>query len=137
MSRNLYTQHYANSPEQVTLKFRFQSAGAATNAPDFIVPASCGVDSITHASTGVYAIQFSEKFPVFLGMVATVLEATEVNDYVIKCGVGDYDTATGILTVTCVGLDGSVAAEAVVDNDWVYMEVTFCRRSAMAPTGAI
>lgn len=138
MSRTLYPLHYVNSPEQVTVKFRFQAAAAGGDDPDFIVPHLCGVtDVVRNATAGQYEITFAEKFPVFIGMVGTVLEAEETNDFVVKCGAGDYDSSTGVLTVQVVGLDGAVADEDVVENDWVYIEATFCRKSALAPSGAI
>ncbi len=138
MSRRLWPAPLSGSPELVTLKFRFQVAATGGAEPDFIVPASCGVSDVTRdGSAGLYTITFDEKFPVFLGLVGTVLEATPAHDFIVKADIADYDAAAGTLIITVVGVDGGTAAEDVIENDWVYLEVTFCRRSAMAPSGAL
>jgi hypothetical protein len=138
MSRKLWPAPLSGSPELVTLKFRFQVGATGGAEPDAIVPAACGVsDVIRNGTTGQYEVTFDEKFPVFIGMVGTVLEAEETHDLIVKCGAGDYSSSTGVLTVQVVGLDGSTADEDVVENDWVYLEVTFCRRSTLAPSGTI
>jgi hypothetical protein len=138
MSKVLYPVHYVNAPELVTMKFRFQVGATGGAEPDAIVPASCGVsDVIRNATAGQYEITFEEKFPVFIGLVGTVLEAEETHDLIVKAGVGDYVASTGVLTVQVVGADGSTADEDVVENDWVYLEVTFCRKSTLAPSGSI
>jgi hypothetical protein len=138
MSRLLWPAPLSGSRDLVTLKFRFQVGATGGAEPDAIVPASCGVtDVIRNATTGQYEITFDQKFPVFIGMVGTVLEAEESHDLIVKCGAGDYSASTGVLTVQVVGLDGSTADEDVIEDDWVYLEVTFCRNSVGAPTGAI
>lgn len=138
MSRTLYPAPLSGSPELVTLKFRFQAGATGGAEPDFIVPGGVPVtDVVRNATAGQYEITFAEMYPVFVGMVGTVLEAEETHDLIVKCGAGDYDATTGVLTVQVVGADGSTADEDVVENDWVYLEVTFCRRSQLAPTVAI
>jgi hypothetical protein len=123
------------NPEQLTLKFRFQING--TDDPDFIVPGGCVTD-VTQESTGVFKITFAQKYPVFVGLVGTVLEATPVNDLIVKADVADYDSSAGTLLVSVVGaLHDAAAAEDPVDDDWVYLEVTFCTRSTLSPAVAI
>lgn len=138
MSGRVLYSDLVNSPEQVTLKFRFQvQAGGADNDPDVILPHKCGVTDVTNEAVGQYRITFAEKFPVFIGMVGSVLEATPTHDLIVKCDVADYNATNGTLDVYVVGADGTTAAEEPADNDWVYCEVTFCRRSELAPSGAI
>lgn len=138
MSRLLYPVHYVNSPEQVTLKFRFQVGATGGAEPDAIVPANCGVSDVTRdGSAGVYTITFDEKFPVFIGCLGHVMEATPAHDLIVKADVADYDASAGTLIITVVGVDGGTAAEDVIENDWVYMECTFCRKSNLCPSGAI
>lgn len=121
------------NPEQLTLKFRFQVNGV-TN-PDFVLPGSCVID-VVRTGVGVFEIAFAEKYPVFVGLVGNVLAATPVSDLQVKAGVANYVATTGKLTVTVV--DSGVAAAAdPVDNDWVYCEVTVCRRSRLSDAVAI
>lgn len=128
-----------NSPEQITVKFRFQING--TSDPDFIVPALSGVTEVTRTSAGLFAITFAEKWPVFIGMQARVLPVTAAtNDLTVSCVVTSYSSTTGILSITVSGPVTdylTVAAEDPVDDSWVYVEATFCRRSGLAPSGAI
>lgn len=132
-----YTE-MVTSPELVVVKFRFQvQAAGGGNHPDVLRPASQGVTDVVNISAGVYDIYFAEKYPVFLGMVGTVLEATPAHDLIVKCSVAGYSATTGILRVTVVGADGSTAAEEPADNDWVYIEATFCRRNQLVPSGSI
>ena len=128
-----------NAPELVTLKFRFQSNGGQPNAADFMVPGNCGVTSVTQAATdGIWTITFTEKWPVFVGGHGHVMPATNANDQIVKIDVADYSATAGTLIVHTIGaLDTTQVAEAVAANDWVYMELTFCRRSGLAPTVAI
>lgn len=139
MSKILYPVSFVNSPEQVTLKFRFQVNG--TSDPDFIVPANCGVTDVTYAATGVYTVTFDEKFPVFIGGRATVMPATPETagnvDFLIGIDVADYSSTAGTLVMYAVGVDGTTAAEVPEDNSWIYCDLTFCRRSSLAPSGAL
>lgn len=135
MSKLLYPVHHVNSPNQVTCKFRFQING--TSDPDNVVPGNTCVTEVTRTSAGLFVITFAEKFPVFLGAVGAVLESTQAHDLICKFSVGGYDASTGLLTMTVVGADGSTAAEDPADNDWVYIEATFCRNSTQAPSAAI
>lgn len=127
------------APELITLKFRIQSAGAATTAPDFQVPAGT-VASATLASTGLYTVTLREKYPVFVGghgHVMTAIAGVGTADLKVNIDVAGYVATTGVLTFSVVGADGSTAVEDVPDNDWIYLELTFCRRSTLCPTGAI
>ncbi len=128
-----------NSPEQVTLNFRFQSAGGQPSAPDFIVPGLCGVTDVTQAATdGIFTVTFAEKYPVFIGGHGSVMPATNANDQIVKIDVADYSPTAGTLMVHVIGaLDTTQVAEAVAADDWVYLSLTFCRRSQLAPTTAI
>lgn len=140
MSKLLYPVHFVNSPEQVTLKFRFQSAGTGTTDPDFIVPANCGVVDIDQSAAGVWAITLDEKFPVFIGLTGSVMAASGVGlGLAVQAAVADYVPSTGVLTVRTVDpyTDATPAAADVADNDWVYVEATFCRVSVLAPSGAL
>ena len=138
MSRNVYPVSYVNSPEQVTLKFRFQTSIGAD--PDLILPHKCGVVDITYTATK-YTITFDEKYPVFIGGFAHVMplapDTATNSDYVFAISPADYSATNGTLIIYPVGVDGTTAAEQPADNDWVYCEFTFCRRSALAPSGAL
>lgn len=140
MARKLHPAPLSGSPELVTLKFRFQSAGTGTTDPDFIVPASCGVRSIDQSAAGVWAITLIEKFPLFVGLVGSVMCSSGVGfGQVVQAAAADYVASTGVLTVRTVDpyTDATPAAADVADNDWVYVEATFCRRNGLAPTGAL
>lgn len=123
------------SPELVVVKFRFQING--TSDPDFVVPGSQGVTEVTRTSAGLFVVTLAEKYPTFVGAVGTVLEATQAHDLICKFSVAGYVASTGKLTFTVVGADGSSAAEDPADNDWVYVEATFGRRSGMHAQAAI
>ncbi len=134
----LYSQ-LVGSPELVTLKFRFQSNGGQPAAADHLVPGNSGVTSVTQAATdGIWTITFAEKYPVFVGGFGHVLPATNANDQIVKIDVADYSATAGTLIVHTIGaLDTTAVAEAVAANDWVYCELTFCRRSGLAPDVSI
>lgn len=140
MSLQPYLQ-MVNAPEVVTVKGRIQSAGAATNPPDFQVPAGTFV-SATHATTGVYTVKLPIKYPRFIGGIGSVHTAigtpgTSTADLLVVFDVAGYDATTGILTFTVVGADGGTAAEAVPDNDWIYLELTFSRKTVLNQSGAL
>jgi hypothetical protein len=140
MARKLHPAPLTGSPELVTYKFRFQSAGTGTTDADFIVPAACGVKAVDQTAAGVWAIEFIEHHPTFVGMVGTVMVASGVGfGQVVQAAPADYSATTGILTVRTVDTysDATPAAADVADNDWVYCEVTFCRRNDLAPSGAL
>lgn len=139
MSRILYPAPLSTSPELVTIKARIQSAGAAATAPDFQVPAGTFA-AATLASTGLYTVTLREWYPVFVGGIGQVMTAVAgvgTADLRVVFDVAGYDPATGVLTFSVVGTDGSTAIEDVPDNDWIYLELTFCRRSGLAPSGAL
>lgn len=129
------------APELLTLKFRVQLA-ATTNNPDFQVPANSIKDAVA-ATGGVYTLEMNEKYPVFVGGFGHVMcEAIGSPAAVYRCvniTPDGYDSATGILTVTLLtdNGDGTDTAENGVADDWVYFELTFCRRSTLCPSGAI
>lgn len=125
--------------EVVCVPFRFQAAAAGGAEPDFQMPAGTVANVIRAGSAGLYNVTFREKYPVFLGVVGTVLEADEVNDLIVKAGVGDYDPTTGVLALRVVGaLDTTSAGTDVTDNDWVFVVAYFVRRTtAFGTVGAI
>jgi hypothetical protein len=124
------------APELITLKFRLQytSGGEA----DFQVPAY-SIASNTWTSTGLYTLTLNEKYPVFIGGFASVMGPTEANDSKVVIDPDDYAPTTGVLTYRVMDDDGdgTPALADVPDNEWVYFELTFCRRSGLAPTGAL
>lgn len=129
------------APELHTLKFRIQLA-ATTGAPDFQVPAG-SIASATADTGGVYTLTMREKYPVFVGGFGKVMPASVAGSSdswrMVHFVPSSYVAATGVLTVTILtdDGDGTDTAENGVDNDWVYFELTFCRRSQLAPSGAI
>lgn len=129
------------APELITLKFRIQLA-ASTGNPDFQVPANSIADA-TAETGGVYTLTMNEKYPVFVGGFGHVMaEAIASTADVYRCvniTPDGYDSATGILTVTLLtdDGDGTDTAENGQADDWVYFELTFCRRSTLCPVGAI
>jgi hypothetical protein len=124
------------APELITLKFRLQytSGGEA----DFQVPAYSILDA-TAETNGVYTLTMNEKYPVFVGGFGHYMCAAEDNAFIVNILPTDYVSSTGVLTVTLFtdDGDGTYTAENGVDDDWVYFELTFCRRSTLCPTGAI
>jgi hypothetical protein len=137
MSRVLYPAPLANSPELVTLKFRIQLA-ATTGDPDFQVPAN-SIATATAETNGVYTMTMNEFYPVFVGGFGSYMCDAEDNVFHVNIKPSDYDASTGILTVTLFtdDGDGTYTAENGVADDWVYFELTFCRRNQLAPSGAI
>jgi hypothetical protein len=137
MSKILYPAPLTNEGNLVTLKFRLQytSAGAA----DFVVPAGA-IASNTRTSTGLYTLTLNEMYPVFLGGLANVMTqdtASAGGDAIVHFFPTDYAPTTGVLTYRVVSGDGSSAVEDVADNDWIYFELNFARRSTGCPSGAI
>lgn len=119
-------------PEVVAVVFRFQAGAAGGAEPDFQVPAGAVANVTRDGSAGLYSITFNEKYPVFLGLVGSVHEATPVNDLNIKADIADYSATTGVLTISVVGYDGAVAAEDVVEDDWVFIVAYFMRVQTLA-----
>lgn len=123
-------------PEVVAVVFRFQAGAAGGAEPDFQVPAGAVRNVIRGASAGLYTITFNEKYPVFLGLVGSVHEADPVNDFDVKADIADYDASAGTLDVYVVGYDGAVAAEDVVEDDWVFIVAYFMRVKTLAYNAA-
>ncbi len=136
MSRTLFPAPLAGSPETVTLKFRLQYTSGAL--ADFQLPAY-SIASNTRTSMGLYTLTLNEFFPVFIGGTGTVMGPTEANDSKVVIDPDDYVPSTGVLTYRVMDDDGdgTPALADVPDNEWVYFELTFCRRSGLAPVGAI
>ncbi len=133
-----------SSAELITLKFRLQYA--ANVKADFQVPAR-SIASNTRSNEGIYTMTLRDKFPVFVGgfghvMVAAANAVTASSHYV-AIDVADYVATTGVLTYRTLWHDHAGASTGpgvladIADNDWVYFELTFCRRSGLAPTGAL
>jgi len=139
MSKLLYPLSYVTSAEQVTLKFRLQLTTSGS-APDFQVPAG-SIASATGAGSGVYTITLQEKYPVFLGGRGEYWAATNTAFYKVNiAGPSAYVASTGVLTFTLVtdaNGDGTYAAADGVENDWIWLELTFAKVSTAAPSGAI
>ncbi len=136
-TKPLYPAAQTNAPELVTLRFRLQYTSA--DKADFQLPAG-SIASNTHTSTGLYTLTLNEWFPVFVGGTATVMTAiagAATADLRVSLDVAGYVPSTGVLTYNVVGQDGTSGLEDVPDNDWVYFELTFCRRSNMTPVGAL
>lgn len=136
-SRMLFAAPLTNKSDLVTLRFRLQftSAGSA----DFQVPAGA-VASNTRTSAGLYAMTLNEKYPNFLGGLASVMTtdtASAGGDAVVKFFPTDYVASTGVLTYRVTSADGSSAVEDVADNDWIYFELTFFRKPDQATAGAL
>ncbi len=137
MSKTLFPGPVSQAPELVTLRFRLQYTSG--DEADFQVPAG-SIASNTHTSTGLYTLTLNEMYPVFIGgfgHVMTTDTASAGGDAIVHIAPADYVATTGVLTYRVTSADGSSAVEDVADNDWIYFELTFCRRSEMAPTGAL
>lgn len=114
---------------------------ASTGNPDFIVPAGALYDA-TADTGGVYSLVLNEWFPVFVGGFGVVMQeavGSTADVYRVNIAPGDYDPTTGTLEVTLLtdDGDGTETAENGQADDWVYFELTFCRRSQLAPSGAL
>lgn len=127
------------SPETVTLKFRFQING--TSDPDACLPAFQGVSDVTRNAAGVFDVTFTEKYPTYIGHTGSVMGDSGATLGLIVQGSdpADYSSTTGVLRVRTVDTytDATPAPADPVDNDWVFLEVTFCRRSNLCPSGSI
>jgi hypothetical protein len=133
----LYAAPLTNAPELVTLRFRLQYTTA--DLADFQVPAGA-IASNTHTSTGLYTMTLNEKYPVFVGghgHVMTAIAGVGTADLQVVLDVAGYVPTTGVLTYSVVGADGGTAVEDVPNNDWIYFELTFCRKSGLTPVGAL
>ena len=127
-----------NLAEEVTVKFRFLING--TSDPDALMPHMKGVSEVTRSGPGVFVATMSEKYPVFLGLTGNVMgDSGATLGLVVQGDFAGYDSATGLLTFRTVDTytDATPAAADPTDNDWVYVEATFCRRSTLCPSGAI
>lgn len=137
MSRVLYGIHEVNSPEQVVLRFRLQYT--TNGEADFQVPAGA-VSSNTRTGTGVYTLTLNALYPVLVGGEAKHMTAgtgAAVADLMVKFAPEDYVASTGVLTYRVTSLDGAAAVADVPNDEWVYFELVFAKRSAGAPTGAL
>lgn len=124
------------SGEQITLRFRLQytSGGEA----DFQLPSS-SIKENSRTSLGLYTLTLHDKYPVFIGGTATIMGPTEANDSKVVIDPDDYVASTGVLTYRVMDDDGdgTPTLADVPDNEWVYFELTFCRRSGLAVSGAL
>lgn len=120
----------------VTKKFRFQING--TSDPDFQCPAGA-VKDVVRNGVGVFTVYLPNGFRplTMLGLVGEVLEATPAHDLKVKADLADFSASAGTFQITIVGTDGSTAAEDPVDNDWVYLEVTFAFREKAGTVGSV
>lgn len=144
MGRILFPAPLSSSPELVTLKFRLQYANNVK--ADFQLPAY-SITSNTRTSEGLYTMTLNEMYPVFVGgfghvMVAAANAVTASSHYV-AIDPADYVATTGVLTYRTLWHDHAGASTGpgvladIADNDWVFFELTFCRKSDLAPVGAL
>lgn len=128
-----------NSKEQVKVSFRFQHASGTD--PDALVPYNAGVSNVTRSGAGVFLVTLDNIYPVYIGHMGSVGgDSGATLGLIVQGGhPDDYNATTGVLTVRVVDTytDATPAAADPADDDWVYVEATFCRRSNMAPSGAI
>jgi hypothetical protein len=132
-----YVKHYVNAPELETVKFRFQING--TSDPDFALP-KLGITDVVRSGAGVFAVTFDRKYPTMVGLTGNVMGDDGVSlGLAVQAAVTDYVAATGVLTVRTVDpyTDATPAAADPTDNDWVYLEVTFSRTTALVVVSAI
>ena len=127
-----------NLAEEVTVKFRFQING--TSDPDALVPHMKGVTDVARSGVGVFAATMADKYPIFVGLTGNVMgDSGATLGLVVQGDVAGYVASTGVLTFRTVDTytDATPAAADPTDDDWVYVEATFCRRSTLCPSGAI
>lgn len=107
--------------------FRVQSAGAATTAPDFVIPAGA-CTTATHASTGVYSVVVAgwQRLGQLVSGQVTVLGATGTTNAVVG-HVVSYVTTTGVLTFDTYNLAATPAIAIVADNDWICLDLVFAQ----------
>ncbi len=113
------------------VSFRVQSAGAATTAPDFVIPAGA-VTTPTHASTGVYTFVVPNflKNGTLVSARACVLGAASDNATGRDIAVVSYVASTGVLTLHSYsrGTDAAAPALAIVPNDeWIMVDLVFAQ----------
>ena len=118
-------------PEVVFHVFRFQING--TSDPDFQMPAGAVVD-VVRQDAGDFDIEYKEKFPVLLGVMGSVMEATPEHDLQVKADLADYDASTGVLSISIVGADGTPIDEDPADDDWVFVVAAFGKRNIFFET---
>lgn len=123
-------------PDEVLKSFRFQVNG--TSDPDFQVPAGA-VDDVVLTSTGLFTITLpqAERYPVMItGRASVQSAAASGGDTIgIVATVVSYTAATGVLIVRTENHAG--AADDPADDNWVHVSVLFCRKTVLAPAGAV
>lgn len=129
MSRNEY-QLLVGAPEQVTHKFRFQVNG--TSDPDNFIGGAQTVTDVVRDDVGEFSITMKNKYPTFVGGVFGRVGSGEQAQMI---EVLSYTASTGVVVIQCLS-DAGVAEEPT-DDDWIYCELTFCRRSQLSPTTSI
>lgn len=130
----------SDTPETVKLCFRFQvDEDGSPGDPDSVLPAGI-VQDIVRSGAGAFTITLNQfcRWPVLIGVSGSVMSST-VGATVEAAGdpATAYNAATGALLVRTVIQDGTPAAGAIADNTWVYVEVTFGRRTSLAQAAAI
>jgi hypothetical protein len=123
------------------VSFRIQSKGAATNAPDNVIPAGA-CTTTTHASTGVYTLVIPNflKLGTLVSASAQVLGAASSATDGRDLRIVSYAASTGVLTVHAYSSgadtdddDGaytavtSPALAAVKDDDWMMFDLVFAQ----------
>lgn len=122
----------ARKSSVLELSVRVQSAGAATNQPDFQIPSGVFA-SATHASTGVYTFTLDNyaQYGTLISAHAEVLGSASSQTDGRDCRVVSY--SSGVLTVHVYssGKHEATAADpalaAIKDNDWLMLDLVFAQ----------
>lgn len=128
--------------EQIDCKFRFKVN--STSDPDFLFPSSMShvVSDVTRADVGEFVVQFAlgHRWPALVGGTGHVMSDSGVGfGALVQFTVEDYDAAAGTLTLRVVDpySDGTPAAAEPTDNDWIYLDLVFMRRTQFSSEVAI
>lgn len=107
--------------------FRVQSAGAATTAPDFVIPAGA-CSSPTHASTGLYSFVITgwQQLGELVCATGAVL-GTDAENTGLYVNFVSYVKTTGVLTVVVKDSSADPSVAIVVDNGWLMLDLVFAQ----------
>jgi hypothetical protein len=124
-------------PAMLKLAFRVQSAGAATSAPDFVIPAGV-VTAATHASTGLYTLTLAAAYRnyVLVSGHVTVLAADAENTG-LQGHIVSYVPSTGVLTIVTKDTSADPAVAIVADDQWLCVDLTLAQDVTYGTAGAI
>ncbi len=123
----------ADGQEQLLKAFRFQVNG--TSDPDFQFPAGAVLD-VVRTSIGLFTITLPVKWPSLVTLQGSVQAAGAAGDTLAEeVHLVSYTAATGVLIVRTENNLG--VADDPADNDWVHLNVVFCRRTVLSAVGAV